>query len=226
MGKAFILVVERARSKRDSFAGALKRHYEVLTVPSGKQAVDAAKARAPQVVILDAASMRSTGERIAKSIKAALPAVPLIHLLEAGAPDIDTAADIVLRMPFTARKVLNAIARLLHSSRDDDVIVCGPFSMKVSRRVLIANGQETQLTPKLASLVEMFLRRPGEVLAREMLMKQVWNTDYMGDTRTLDVHIRWIRRAIETDPGKPVYLKTIRGVGYRLEVETNPSTRN
>jgi DNA-binding response OmpR family regulator len=90
--------------------------------------------------------------------------------------------------------------------------------MDVSRRVLVANGQETQLTPKLAVLVEMFLKHPGETLDRKTLMVQVWDTDYLGDTRTLDVHVRWIRQAIEPDPGKPRYLKTIRGVGYRLDI--------
>jgi DNA-binding response OmpR family regulator len=72
--------------------------------------------------------------------------------------------------------------------------------------------------PKQALLVETFFRHPGETLARKTLMEKVWNTDYIGDTRTLDVHIRWLRQAIEKDPGSPRYLLTVRGVGYRLEM--------
>ena len=74
------------------------------------------------------------------------------------------------------------------------------------------------MTPKLVQLVETFFRHPDETLDRKMLMERVWNTSYLGDTRTLDVHVRWIRRAIEANPSKPRYLKTVRGVGYRLEV--------
>jgi DNA-binding response OmpR family regulator len=113
---------------------------------------------------------------------------------------------------------MNCIERLLHQPTDEEIILCGPLAMNLSRRVLVANGQETQLTPKLALLVELFLRNPGKTLDRRALMEHVWQTDYLGDTRTLDVHIRWFRRAIETDPGNPLYIKTVRGVGYRLEL--------
>jgi DNA-binding response OmpR family regulator len=77
---------------------------------------------------------------------------------------------------------------------------------------------ERHLTPKQALLLELFMRHPGEVLTREFLMKRVWNTDYTGDTRTLDVHIHWVREAIEEDTGSPRYLHTVRGVGYRFQV--------
>jgi DNA-binding response OmpR family regulator len=74
------------------------------------------------------------------------------------------------------------------------------------------------LTPKQAVLLEVFLRHPGEILTRAFLMKQVWDTEYMGDTRTLDVHIHWVRKAIEVDYKSPVYLRTVRRIGYRFEV--------
>src|SRR5690606_20294658 len=129
-------------------------------------------------------------------------------------------ADVILFQPFTSRKVINAIERVLNVNvrNADDVITCGPFSVNLAQRVLHANGQETTLTPKLTLLVEVFMRHPGVTLDRKQLMEQVWPTDYLGDTRTLDVHIRWFRRAIEVDPGNPRYLKTVRGVGYRLDV--------
>jgi DNA-binding response OmpR family regulator len=215
MARATVLLIERRRAQHTSFADALKKRYEVISVPSGNQARAAASASAPSIVVLDAISMQSHADRISRQIKNNLPGVPLIHLLP---EPRESAADVVLVMPFTARKVINCIDRMLHHTADEEVIVCGPFAMNLSRRVLIANGQETQLTPKLALLVEIFLRNPGKTLDRKALMEHVWQTDYLGDTRTLDVHIRWFRRAIEADPGNPLYLITVRRVGYRLEM--------
>ena len=215
MSRATVLLIERRRAQHTSFLEALKKRYDAISVPSGNQALINANANAPDVVVLDAISMHSPGDRICKQIKRNLPAVPVIHLLP---EPHESAADVALVLPFTARKLTNAIERLLHQSADDETLNYGPFVIKPSRRVLIANGQETQLTPKLAELVTLFLRNVGKTLDRKSLMEQVWHTDYLGDTRTLDVHIRWFRRAIEADPGRPVYLKTVRGVGYRLEL--------
>ncbi len=93
--------------------------------------------------------------------------------------------------------------------------------MNRARRLLVVDGQETELTPKQALLIEMFFTNPGVTLDRRTLMEKVWQTDYLGDTRTLDVHVRWVRQMLEDDPSKPQYLQTVRGVGYRLEVETH-----
>ncbi|MBE0689797.1 MAG: response regulator transcription factor, partial [Anaerolineae bacterium] len=127
----------------------------------------------------------------------------------------------MLIQPFTARKLVNAIERLLSdkvSANAEDTVIRGPFTLYPSRRVLLFRDQEIILTPKLSQLVEIFLRHPGQTLDRKMLMSKVWDTDYLGDTRTLDVHIRWFRRAVETNPSKPVYIQTVRGIGYRLEL--------
>lgn len=219
---ATILLVEKTGAQRTSFAEALQKRYAVMTAASGKQALVHVKEKGCHVVVLDAISMRTPGDRIARQLKDGLGAIPLIHLHpenKAASP-----ADVLLYQPFTARKLINTIERLLTSKRGTDaVITAGPFTINTERRLLTANGQETTLTPKLALLVEMFLAHPGETLNRKRLMEQVWHTDYLGDTRTLDVHIRWIRRLIETNPGDPQFLKTVRGVGYRLEV---PGTLN
>jgi DNA-binding response OmpR family regulator len=79
-------------------------------------------------------------------------------------------------------------------------------------------GREATLTPRLAQLLKMFLEHPGEVIERGRLFREIWNTEYTGDTRTLDVHISWLRQAIEEDPRKPRFLKTIRGLGYRFDI--------
>lgn len=220
MSRATVLLIERHRAQHTSFLSALKKRYDVISVPSGSQALTAAREQMPSVVVLDAISMATPGIRICKQIKRSLLNVPVIHLLS---ELHDSSADAVLVMPFTARKLNNAIERLLHQSADDETISFGPFTINPTRRVLTANGQETQITPKLADLVAIFLRNAGKTLDRKSLMEQVWHTNYLGDTRTLDVHIRWFRRAIEADPGRPVYLKTVRGVGYRLELPAGDS---
>lgn len=217
---ARILFIERT----GAYSDALKKRYDVTSVPSGKQGLTSVREGKFAVAVLDAISMRTPGDRIARQLKEGLGAIPLIHLHPGSKASANTPADIVLFMPFTARKIANAIDRLLHPVGSDAVVTCGPFSVNMSRRVLVANGQETSLTPKLARLVETFFRHPGETLDRALLMERVWDTSYLGDTRTLDVHVRWIRRAIEENPSVPRYLKTVRGVGYRLELPTPTPT--
>jgi DNA-binding response OmpR family regulator len=86
-----------------------------------------------------------------------------------------------------------------------------------SRQIITSNGAQT-LTPRLCRLLEVFMRNPERVLTRKFLMKKVWETDYFGDTRTLEVHICWLRKKIEEDPHHPCYLRTVRGVGYRFSL--------
>jgi DNA-binding response OmpR family regulator len=84
--------------------------------------------------------------------------------------------------------------------------------------VVRCQGRETHLTPRLVELLQILMQHPGEVIERDGLFRQVWKTEYTRDTRTLDVHISWLRRVLEADPRRPRFLKTIRGVGYRLDV--------
>jgi len=216
MEAARVLFIGRVQVNRLSIATALEKRYQVTIAPSGRIAVDLAHQKSFQVVVLDAASMRTPGDRICLDLRQRLGKMPIIHIHPGTKKEAQSAADIVLFQPFTARRLLNCVDRLLQPP-NEELITYGPFSVNLDRRVLIVNGQETQLTPKQSLLVETFLRHPGEVLDRKTLMEKVWQTDYLGDTRTLDVHIRWIREVIENDPGKPRYLRTVRGVGYCLE---------
>lgn len=208
-----ILLIARSQAKNASFLTALKKRYTVIIAANGSQALTLADEQPPDAVILDAVSLRTPGDRICRDLRQKLGEVPIIHIH----PDAKAVspADVILAHPFTSRKLVNSIERLLKLN-DDQMVTCGAFSLNIPRRVLVAHGQETQLTPKLALLVELFFRAPGETISRKAIMEHVWKTDYLGDTRTLDVHIRWIRCAIERDPGKPQYLVTVRGVGYRL----------
>lgn len=217
MSPSTILWIGHVRTKDTGLTQALGKRYTIVTAASGKQALQLAEQHSPRLIVLDAASMRTPGERLCRTLHAALPGVPIVHIHPEADGEIDTPADILLLPPFTHRKILSSIERLLDAG-DVELLRCGPFQMDVSRRVLIAHGQETTLTPKLALLAEIFLRHPGQTFDRRTLMEQVWQTDYLGDTRTLDVHIRWMREVLEMNEGKPQYLKTVRGVGYRLDV--------
>lgn len=216
MASATVLIIGAGQiCKREPFASLAKR-YTLLATSSGKKGVELAQKQSPQIIILDSVSLRTSGNRIAQFLQKELPDVSLIHIQSSSQQVHSSTADVVLLPPFTWRKLANNIERLLQA-RNDDTLSSGPFSMNLTSRILTAHGQEIQLTPKLAQLFEIFMRNPGKTLDRKTLMKTIWETQYMGDTRTLDVHIRWIRQAIETGDGKPRYLKTVRGVGYRFE---------
>ena len=98
----------------------------------------------------------------------------------------------------------------------------GDLVFHPSDGILRKRNEEQYLNPKLSKLLQLFMQRPGEILTRKFLMQQVWDTSFMGDTRTLDVHIRWLREAVEDNPTDPNYIRTIRGQGYRFE---NPRAR-
>jgi DNA-binding response OmpR family regulator len=216
---AKVLLVGRNQTNNAAFAKSLKRRYDVTIVSSGKAAIETSAHFSPHVIVLDAASMQTPGDRLCRSLRAALPQIPIIHIHPGPKGAVESVADALLILPFTSRKLINSIERLVEFS-DDAIITCGALQLNIERRRLLVRNQETQLTPKAALLLEAFMRQPGKVLDRKTLMSQIWETDYLGDTRTLNVHIRWLRNAIEQNPNKPRLLVTVRGVGYRFDCET------
>lgn len=121
--------------------------------------------------------------------------------------------NIHLVQPFTSRKLSNRIKKLLTIRRTQPLTV-GEFTLDPEKRRVSHQGGIVRLTPKEYRLLELLMRHAGNVLNRKQIMKEVWETDYLGDTRTLDVHIRWLREKIEAEPKTPVYIRTIRRVGY------------
>lgn len=209
-----VMLVGTKRGRYNTYLSALEKHFTVHTAPSGKQALDLARQMSVKVIVVDAVSLRSTGDRLCRTLKDALPGVPLVHIHPGPRDRADSPAEGVLFMPLSARRLVNSVGAFVHND-GEEVITCGPFTMNITRRILAAYGQESQLTPKAAQLMETFLRQPDQTIDRKTLMAQVWETDYLGDTRTLDVHVRWLRKVMERG-GKPRYLETVRGVGYRL----------
>jgi DNA-binding response OmpR family regulator len=217
MGGTHVLLIGRIQASRAGIANTLEKHYDLRVAASGIRGIDLAVEHRPQVVVLDAVSMRTPGERLCRTLQENLQGIPILHLHPGPEKTAHSTADLLLFDPVTPRKLTGAIKRLLKVS-NDDLVSYGPLCVNLTRRILHVNGQEIKLTPKQANLIEIFLRCPGQTLDRKTIMGKVWQTDYLGDTRTLDVHIRWIREAIEENPSAPVYLKTVRGVGYRLEI--------
>ena len=160
--------------------------------------------------------MYISGERICRDMKRRFPESTLMLISTSAQADSAADADIVLNAPLTARALTAAVSRLL--AEPHEVIRCGPFTLNRTARILQAHGRHAPLSPKLAGLIELFMSRPNETLTRADIMRQVWKTAYLDDTRTLNVHIRQARKLLETNPKKPAYLKTVRGIGYRLEV--------
>lgn len=213
-----LLLVERAGKAEHTFAAALRQKgFALEVVATGETALRKAPELRPVMIILNSASMASSGLRICQKLQEAVNGIPIIHIVEADALDDprNGVADITLILPFTARKVINSVKRLMPSARND-MIQVGPIKLAPRARVVTAYGKEKRLTARTTSLLLMFLKHPGETLDRGYLMRQVWHTDYLGDTRTLDVHIRWVRMAVERDPQKPRHIITVRGQGYRF----------
>ncbi|RMG89940.1 MAG: DNA-binding response regulator [Chloroflexi bacterium] len=216
MKQYHVLLIGYKKKQSEPFVVALKKRYRVSIAQSGKQGLAIADSDYPHVIVLDTVVMRTSGERLCDKIAGALPDIPLVYIHEGPDKPRECGADVVLMLPFTPRKLTNAIERLL-PKESNNLIHCGPFSIDPQTRMFSAYGREVQLTPKQALLMQIFLQNPGKVFDKKDLMQQVWHTQYVEDTRTLNVHISSVRRAMEAE-GRPRLLKTKRGVGYYLDV--------
>jgi DNA-binding response OmpR family regulator len=219
MADDLILIIEKENGKTATFAMALERKgYLVDRVPTGTAALKAAANTEPAVIVLNAASLGSSGVRICRQLidETGLPVIHIVQddgTAESLGDSVD--ADVLLELPFTVRKLHNRIKRFIPANRENAIEV-GPVTFAPKVRVVRAYGRESRLTPKGADLLALMLDHPDETLSRSYLMRQVWDTSYVGDTRTLDVHIRWVRQSVEKDPANPRHIVTVRGVGYRF----------
>jgi two-component system alkaline phosphatase synthesis response regulator PhoP len=173
--------------------------------------------RRPDLLVLDVASFGANGYRISDTIRARLDGVPTVLLLEEGHASAGSTAEAFMTPPFTSRKLLYRV-RKLTENLTRHVIRAGPLILDPDTRTLHKGEAVMHLRPKEMALLTMFMLNPGRVLSRQEIMKQVWETDYVGDTRTLSVHVRWLRQKIEDDADNACFLRTVRGVGYRFEV--------
>ncbi len=213
-----ILLVEGKGAARNSCAGILERHgfgvYRTHTLRETQQFLENT---APDLVIIDTRRLRFNALRFCQNLNESDHPLPVLLILDEDEEIPPNHPSIGILRGVTPRKLLRRVRRLL-SVQGDSVIRAGDICLDLKLRVVRRKGQEHRLTPRQARLLEVFLRNKGCVLSRAFLMREVWETNYVDDTRTLEVHIHWLRKAIEDDPRHPTYLKTVRKVGYVLEI--------
>ncbi len=226
MSKPRILLIEGKRTDHPSFAAGLtKKGYLVESVPSGAAALSQLDVVVPNLIVVDASSMRTSGKRICQALRQKQPALPLILVIDGNSdPNDNYGADIILVLPFTMQKLINRIRHLLPVHNNCD-LQAGPISLDMAEKRAIIGEKQVQLTPRLSILLRILMEHAGEVVERNALFREAWETDYTADTRSLDVHMSWLRRAIEENPRQPQYILTSRGVGYRLAVEPPTKSR-
>ncbi len=226
MLKSRILLIEGKRTDHPSFAAGLtKKGYLVESVPSGSAALNHLESVIPDLVVVDASSMRTSGKRICQALHEKKSSLPVILVIDPNSdPNDNYGADSVLVLPFTMQKLINRIKHLL-PIQNDGGLTAGPITLDVTQKRAICDTKQVQLTPRLVTLLRILMEHPGEVVEREAMFREAWETDYTADTRSLDVHMSWLRQAIEDNPRHPRYIKTIRGVGYRLDVEPPAKTK-
>lgn len=219
MSDATILIIEGRKADRPAFAAQLqKKGFTVFVAPNGNEALTRLAEFLPDLLVVNAASLGSSGARIVQSLREKPEErLPIVLIVDADRPLDNSAADAVLALPFTVQKLVNRIKPFLPGD-GANIVHAGPLRLDMEHRRVRCLGRNVRLTPRLTLLLQLLLEHRGEVVERKSLFKRVWDTDYTGDTRTLDVHISWLRKAIELDPDHPKFLHTVRGVGYRLDV--------
>jgi DNA-binding response OmpR family regulator len=203
---------------RKGYDVVLSRDLDAPEDLSDAASLQPADLRSIALTIIDVSCGRD-GTAYCRAISQACPYRPLILLVDEDASISAESQKLtcgnVLQLPFTPRKVINRVVKLLNH-REGSVLKVGELTLNLQTRC-VHHGESThRLTPKQTELLQVFMEHAGQTLTRKFLMATVWNTDYMGDTRTLDVHVRWLREKIEENPSAPRYLRTVRGIGYRL----------
>ena len=217
-----ILCIEGNRTNHFAFASDLERKgYAVRTANSGAEGIALLREMLPMVIVINAASLRTNGVRITRRFRALLPECPIVLIVKKGADESEAAeANTVLALPFTVQKLVNRI-RTFQTIENRHLHKLGALLLNTHSNMVTCGGKEAHLTPRLTKLLLHMMDEPDKVLPRKELFQKVWETDYTGDTRTLDVHISWLRQALEEDPRHPAIILTERSIGYRLHVPEN-----
>ncbi|HTB08644.1 MAG TPA: response regulator transcription factor [Acidimicrobiales bacterium] len=224
-----ILIVEDEASFIDALTVGLEREgFEVAIARDGQQGLTLFQNGQFDIVLLDLMLPKLSGLDVCRSIRATSN-VPII-IVSAKGEEVDMVlmleigADDYVTKPYRLRELVARIRAVLRRRRDtetadsDEVISLGNVRLDIDARRCFVDGAEIKLRKKEFALLRLLLENPGRVLTREVLIDRVWGSDYVGDTKTLDVHIKRLRTLIEAEPKIPVHISTVRGVGYRYEV--------
>jgi two-component system, OmpR family, response regulator RegX3 len=224
-----VLIVEDEESLADPLAFLLRKEgFEATVVADGPTALAEFDRAGADIVLLDLMLPGMSGTDVCKQLRLK-SSVPVI-MVTARDSEIDKVvglelgADDYVTKPYSARELIARIRAVLRRGADaddtaaiDGVLESGPVRMDVERHVVSVNGDPITLPLKEFDLLEYLMRNSGRVLTRGQLIDRVWGADYVGDTKTLDVHVKRLRSKIEADPANPVHLVTVRGLGYKLE---------
>jgi DNA-binding response OmpR family regulator len=181
-----------------------------------------ARERQPNIVVINPTNSHFSGERLCIELRRKLPQVRRLLLIDRGQGKQIECEERLVR-PFTPKKLRETLGKLM-DALSPHVLKIGQIELDQMTRSLHSPQGEAHLTPKQAHLLAIFMQRPNQVISREELMREIWDTQYLGDTRTLDVHIRWLREKIETEPTRPAVLLTVRKIGYKLALPMPDAT--
>jgi two-component system response regulator RegX3 len=222
-----ILVVEDEASFSDALSYVLtKEGYEVVVADTGDGAIATYDKVGADLVLLDLMLPGLSGTEVCRQLRARSN-VPII-MLTAKDTEVDKVvglelgADDYVTKPYSKAELIARIKAVLRRQSDlsesiDPVLVAGPVRIDVERHQVNVNNESISLPLKEFELLEFLVRNSGRVLTRAQLIDRVWGSDYFGDTKTLDVHVKRLRAKIEKDPANPVFIQTIRGLGYKFE---------
>jgi two-component system response regulator RegX3 len=222
-----VLVVEDETSYSEALSYVLRKEgFDVAVAETGPDALTEFDRGGADIVLLDLMLPGLSGTEVCRALRQ-VSSVPII-MVSAKDTEVDKVvglelgADDYVTKPYSPRELVARIKAVLRRGATDDVednasLESGRVRMDVDRHLVTIDGAETKLPLKEFELLEYFLRNPGRVLTRGQLIDRVWGADYVGDTKTLDVHVKRLRAKIEPDPANPVVLTTVRGLGYKLD---------
>ena len=225
-----ILIVEDDRNLSDTIKYNLgKEGYDVVTAVDGAQALEIARSEKPDLIILDVMLPEVSGLEVCRILRKEMT-VPIL-MLTARVEETDKivgleiGADDYMTKPFSLRELIARVRAMLRRAKmaetqpvvKGDLLTIDDIKIDIARHQASKGAKTLELTPKEFDLLTFLARNKGFVFGRNQLLEKVWGYDYAGDTRTVDVHIRWLRQKIETDPNNPRHLVTVRGTGYKLE---------
>lgn len=227
-----VLVIEDEESFRDALEFILtKEGFQIESAATGSDGLTAFDKYNPDIILLDLMLPGMSGTDVCKSIRAKSN-VPIIMLTAKDAEvdkvvGLEVGADDYVTKPFSSPELIARIRAVLRRGSseprvvDEDIIELGPIKLDIARHSVQVNSQEVTMPLKEFEVLEYLMENSGRVLTRGQLMDRIWGSNYVGDGKTLDVHIKRIRSKIEQDPANPKLLHTVRGLGYKFEVSTN-----
>jgi len=224
-----VLLVDDEEAIIESIEFALKQEgYDVVKAGDGHEALQKAQLEKPNLIVLDLMLPQISGLEVCRILRREKNEVPIIMLTAKGEEidrviGLEVGADDYLVKPFSLRELVARIRALLRRSKPSDTDSASldirqydELVVNLTEHKVSVKGKPVELSPKEFKILSMLMSSPNKVFSREDLLEQVWGLDFYGDTKTVDVHIRWLREKIESDPSNPKYVQTVRGFGYRL----------